>query len=105
MYPQRDLTRFHSHKEAIKRSIAHHRNACATAAVRIIEPLKWIDCVQSSWRQLSPIARFAVVPLGLLATQAVFPRMKILRALVRWGPFVFGAVRTIRSAGKSGTPH
>jgi hypothetical protein len=38
------------------------------------------------------------VPLGVLVTRTVFPRLKILGSLVRWGPLVFGAVRGLSAA-------
>jgi hypothetical protein len=45
------------------------------------------------------------VPAGLLVQRFVFPRRKILRTLVRWGPLVFGAIRGINRAVKTRVGH
>jgi hypothetical protein len=52
------------------------------------------------WRRLSPLTQVAAVPVGLLVTRVVFPRLKFLGSLTRWGPLVIGAVRGISSAFK-----
>jgi hypothetical protein len=38
------------------------------------------------------------VPAGILLARSIFPRAKILGALLRWSPFVVGAVRGLRAA-------
>jgi hypothetical protein len=60
--------------------------------------LEWLDRMLAFWRQLSPLAQFAAVPLGLLVQRTVFPRLKILRTLVRWSPLVFAALRLVGRA-------
>jgi hypothetical protein len=98
MYPDRELTRLAATKAALRRDIALHRSQCAKAAARAAQPLEWLDRMLAFWRRLPPLARFAAMPLGLLVRHTVFPRLKILRALVRWSPLVFGAVRVISRA-------
>jgi hypothetical protein len=98
MYPQRELIRLAAYKTALRRDIALRRVECAAAAARVTQPLAWLDRMLAFWRRLSPLAQFAAVPLGFLATRTVFPRSKILNSLVHWGPLVFGAVRGIGSA-------
>ena len=98
MYPQRELTRLAAHKAAVRRDIALRRAQCAGAVARVAQPLAWLDRMLALWRQLSPLAQFAAVPLGFFVTRSVFPRSRILNSLVRWGPLVFGAVRGISSA-------
>jgi hypothetical protein len=61
----------------------------------VARPLEWIDRMLSFWRQISPLAQLAVVPLGLVIQRAVFPRLKILRTLVLWSPLLFGAARAV----------
>jgi hypothetical protein len=101
MYPDRELIRLAAYKAALQRDIALRRVQCEALAVQVARPLEWLDRVVAFWRRLSPFARYAAVPLGLLVKRAVFPRMKVLRALLRWGPLIFGAARGIRSAAKA----
>lgn len=100
MYPDRELTRLAARKAALRRDIALRRAQCAEAAARVAQPLAWLDRMLAFWRRLSPLAQFAVVPLGFLVKRTVFPRLKILGSLVRWGPLVFAAVRGISSLVK-----
>jgi hypothetical protein len=97
MYPQPQLNRLAAHKVALQRGIAHRRAQCAEAAVRIAQPIEWLDRMLASVRRISPLVKFAAVPLGFFAVRTVFPRRKILGSLARWSPLVFGAVRGIRS--------
>jgi hypothetical protein len=101
MYPERELTRLAAHKATLRRDIALRRVQCAEAAARVAQPLEWLDRMLAFWRRLSPLAQVAAVPLGILVQHTVFPRLKVLRSLVRWGPLVFGAVRIISSAIKT----
>ena len=101
MYPQPQLNRLAAHKVALRRGIALRRAQCAEAATRIAQPIEWLDRMLALVRRISPLVKFAAVPLGLLVTRTIFPRRKILGSLVRWGPVVLGAVRGIRSAVKT----
>jgi len=98
MYPQRELMRLAAHKSAVRRRIAGHRADCVAAAVRVAQPLEWLDRVLAFWRRVSPLAMIAAVPLGFLIKRHVSTRLKLLGALAKWGPLVFGAVRGIRAA-------
>lgn len=104
MYPQRDLTRFSGHKDALIRDIARNRDKCAVAAVRVARPFMWMERLQSLWRQLSPLAQLAVVPAGVLAARVAFSRKGIFRSVLRWGPLVFAAVRVFGPATNGGAP-
>jgi hypothetical protein len=101
MYPDRELTRLAAHKAALRRDIALRRTQCVEAAARVARPLEWLDRMLALWRRLSPLAQFAAVPLGFLVKRTVFPRLKILGLLMRWGPLVFSAVRGISSVVKT----
>lgn len=94
MYPQRHLTALAWHKTRLQQRIALRREQCADAAAGIVRPLEWLDRALAFWRQLAPLA---AVPLGLLAGRTLFPRRRLLGALVRWGPAVFGAVRGLKT--------
>jgi len=101
MYPQPELNRLAVHKAALRRRIALRRVECAEAAARVARPLEWLDRALAFWRKLAPFTQLAAVPLGLLATRTIFSGHKILGTLVRWGPLVFTAVRSISSAVKT----
>ena len=100
MYPQRELTRLAAHKAALQRDIALRRAQCAEAAARVAPPFECLDRMLAFWRRLSPFAQFAAVPLGVLVTRTVLPRLKIVGSLLRWAPLVFGAGRAIGAAVK-----
>ena len=103
MYPHRELIRFAAHKATLRCEIAIRRVECAEALTRIVRPLRWLDRMLVFWRQLPPLLRFAAVPVALLVKKSSgFPRLNILRRLVRWSPLVFGIVRTVTSVTRAG---
>ena len=109
MYPQRELIRLAAYKAALRRDIALRRICCAAAASRLAQPVAWLDRILAILRQLSPVALLAAVPLGVFVQRTVFPRMKILGSLLRWGPLVVNAARgfgsILRPSGEpSGRP-
>jgi hypothetical protein len=95
MYPQRQLIVLAERKARLRHLISRRRHECADAVAHIARPLAWLDSALTVWRRLVP---FAAVPLGILAGRTLFPRRRLLGALVRWGPAVFGAVRGLKSA-------
>ena len=95
MYPQRELIRLGVHKAALRRRIARRRADCVSSARRILRPVAWLDRLLVLWRRVSPFAGLAAVPLGLLLKGAVAPRPRLLGALLRWTPVVWGAVRSL----------
>ena len=97
MYPQRELIRLTAYKAALQRDIAVHRAQYTKAAAHIAQPLELLDRILVIWRKLSPFALFAAVPLGFLVQRTVLPRLKMLGSIMRWGPLVFSAVRSIGS--------
>jgi hypothetical protein len=98
MYPQRELTQLTAYKTALCRDIAVSRAQCVVAAGRISKPLELLDRIANLWRRLSPLVLVAAVPLGFAAQRALFPRLKILRSIVRWGPLAFTVARALGSA-------
>jgi hypothetical protein len=95
MYPQAELNRLALYKVGLRRDIAYRRRECAAAAARVVRPLEWLDRAVAFLRRLSPLAKFAAVPLGFLVSRSVIPRIKILGPLLRWGPVAFAAVRGV----------
>ena len=97
MYPQRELIRLEAYKAALLRDIAINRAQCVNAAIRVTQPLVWLDRILAFWRQLSPLTLFAAVPLSFILKRTAFPHLKILGSLVRWGPVVIATIKSIRS--------
>lgn len=97
MYPQKQLIRLSAHKVSLRCDIALRRIQCSRDAARVIAPLAWFDRLLRLGRRLSMITQIAAVPLGMLVFQSAFSRLKILRALVRFGPLVFSAALGLRS--------
>jgi hypothetical protein len=95
MYPDRELSRLAVHKIALRQRIAFNRLECVEAAGRMARPFAWLDRVLAFWRKFSPQAQVAAVPLGIFLARTVFPKMKLLGALMRWGPLAFGIMRRV----------
>ena len=95
MYPQHELTRLAAHKAVLRERIGAHREACAAGLAGVMRPLAWLDRAVVLWRKISPFARFATIPLILILKRTFLPRARILGTLLRWGPAVFGAVRSL----------
>jgi len=98
MYPTRDLSRLAVHKAALRRDIAHRRAQCAQSAARVSQPLAWLDRMMATWRRLSPLARFAALPLGLILKSAEASKPRLLGRLLHWGPMALAAMRALREA-------
>lgn len=101
MYPQRELNDLATYKARLRRAIAFRRAQCVVAATQVAKPLEWLDRAIAFWRRLSPFTKLAAVPLGFLMKRTLFPKGKILGALVRWAPLAFGVFRSARSAAQS----
>jgi hypothetical protein len=104
MYPQQDLIRIALHKAALRHSIALNRERIVEATSRVSKPVAFADRALAFWRDLSPIVRISAVPLGVVATRALFPRLRILRTVVRWSPLVIAAMRALKVREKGGAP-
>ncbi len=93
MYPQHELTRLAAHKSLLRQRIATRRLECGVAVAHLAQPVAWLDRVLAVWQQLAPMAAVAAIPLGALAQRLIFPRHRLLGALLRWGPLAFRALR------------
>jgi hypothetical protein len=78
------------------------RAQCTQAAAGVLRPLERVDGMLAFWRRMSPIARFAAVPLGFVLKRILFRRSKIVGSLVSWAPLVTGVIRGIKGAVTSG---
>ncbi len=95
MYPRKELTALERSKVKLLARIAARRQECAAAAGRAAEPIRVLDGAMASWRSLSPIVKMAAVPLGFLLKRASGRRARKLGILLRWGPIIYGAVRSL----------
>jgi len=95
MYPTEELTVLSASKAALRRRISIRRARCAAAAARAAQPLEWMERALARWRRLSPLLKIAAIPLGLLLKRRQAPRTKVFGAILRWGPAVLGAVRSL----------
>jgi len=93
MYPDGELRRLAAEKASLRQDIALRREECADAAERVARPLEWLDRAVGFWRRFSPVAKLAIVPIGLLIRRRFLRRHKLLGALVRWGPLAAGVAR------------
>ncbi len=101
MFPHQELIRLAAHKASLRREIALQRARCVEAAVRVAQPLMWLDRLIARVRRLSPLLILAVVPAGLVVQRTVLPRLKLLGALIRWAPPLFAVMRGLRAATPS----
>ncbi len=104
MYPDGELNRLAAHKSALRLRIGARRVECGIAAAGVERPLRWIDRAVALWRQISPMAKLAAIPLTLLLKRTLFPRTGLLGSLLRWAPAIFSAGRaftTLRRQAQS----
>lgn len=97
MYPHRELNRLGANKAALLAEIARLRAECVVAASGVARPLAWADRVIALARRLSPLAIFAVLPLGAAVKGALVSRPGFLGPLARWAPLVFAVARGWRA--------
>jgi len=98
MYPREELTILASRKAVLLERIHGRRLTCAAAATRAARPIAMLDRGMARWRRLSPLVKFAAVPVAFLLKRTVGRRARKLGTLVKWGPVVFAAVRGMAGA-------
>ena len=74
-------------KAALVDRISMQPGPRSAAAARVTRPLEWFDRAIARWRQLSPLVKFAAIPLGFLV-EALARRAArgCCGAILRWGP-------------------
>lgn len=98
MYAHRELSRLAEKRVLLQLDIALRRSECVRAAARVARPLEWLDRAVAFWRRISPLARMAIVPLALLAGRRLLPSRGFMGSVLRWGPLVASAVRSLGAA-------
>ena len=94
MYPQAELTQLARRNFDLRQRIAARRAECVAAATRVTRPLVWLDQALDLWRQISPLAKLAAVPMGWLAMRSLARRAPRLRKWLRWALLVAGVLRS-----------
>lgn len=103
MFPQRELATLAGAKARLRLRIAARRREFAALADRATRPLLWIDAGVALWRQIGPLARFALVPLGCLFGRRLARPVGRFGRLLRWAPMIIQAVRGWRENGRQGS--
>lgn len=96
MYSRAELIRLAAHKAVLRGRIDGRRATCAAALAGVLRPLVWLDRAAVLCQRFTPFAHLAAVPLALLCKRAFFPRVKIIRTLLRWGPPALFAARSLK---------
>lgn len=93
MYPDGELNQLAVYKAILRRRITRRREDCGVAAAGALRPFAWLDRAIVFWRQINPLAKLAVIPMGLLLKRVLFPRVGFIGKLLRWAPMIFTAGR------------
>ena len=98
MYPSRELTALARRKDALCHRIAASRSECVAFAADAARPIALIDRALVQWRKISPLVKFAALPLGLLFRRRLMPaKGGFFRKILRWAPVVLSAARMFKA--------
>ncbi len=98
MYPSGELARLARRKTALRQRIAATRLRCIVLAGEAARPVHWIDRAIAQWRRISPFAKLAALPLGLLFRRRILHRKSgFINRLFALLPVVLRGVRTFRA--------
>ena len=99
MYPSTELSDLAARKAVIRARVSVGRLRCAAYAAEAARPLHLLDRVITQWRRIPPIAKIAVLPLGLLVRRAVLPRKKVhlVGRAIRLLPIVMSALKILNA--------
>ncbi len=100
MYPDGELNELAVYKAILRRRISRRREDCVAAAAGALRPIAWLDRAIVFWRQISPLAKLAVIPVGLLLKRVLFPRVGFFGKLLRWAPMIFTAGRAFAALNR-----
>ena len=99
MYPSPELTDLAGRKAVLKARISRDRLRCATMAAEAARPLQWIDRLILQWRKIPPMAKMAVLPLGLLLRRRSSSGRKtnFVGRVVRFVPMMITAIKLLNA--------
>ena len=90
MYPQAELTLLVRRKQALLMRISIRRDVCVAQVKALARPFRWIGTVRRVWSAVSPWAKLAAFPAGLVLARKLSPW---LARLMRWAPAAMGVYR------------
>ena len=90
MYPQTELTILARRKRVLLMRIAVRRDACVAQVKTLAHPFRWVGAVRRVWSAVSPFAKLAALPVGLVLARKLSPW---LGRLARWTPAVMQVYR------------
>lgn len=93
MYPQPDLNVLAQRKQTLMRRIRSRRAECAAQAVEVLKPAVWAEGVYAKWRAISPLAKLAAVPVGMVLLRKFTPK---IGGLLSWAPLAMNLFRAFR---------
>jgi len=93
MYPQPDLRLLAVRKRALVHLIRARREECADYTHEVLKPAEWASGVYAKWQAISPFTKLAAVPIGLMLTRKLMPK---IGGLVSWVPIALNLFRTFR---------
>lgn len=93
MYPQPDLNILAIRKRALVHRIRVRREECAVHAHEVLKPAEWASGMYAKWQAVSPFTKMAAVPLGLLVTRKLMPKIS---GLISWAPMALNIFRAFR---------
>jgi hypothetical protein len=98
MYPTGELNTLALRKAAVRARILRDRLRCVAFAAEVARPINWLDRALIQWRKISPVAKLAALPLGLLLRRAVLPgkKLNLMGRAVGLLPVVVGALKMFR---------
>ena len=102
MYPAAELNALARRKAVLRARISLDRLHVVALATEVARPIDWLDRVIVQWRKISPFAKFAALPLGLLLNRRTVPGQKtglVSRAL-RFVPMILGAVKLFKAQAR-----
>ena len=99
MYPAGELSSLSRRKALLRAKISIGRLHCVVLATDVVRPLDWIDRVVAQWRKISPVAKLAALPLGLLLRRGLLPgkKLRLFSGVARLLPLVLGAVKFFKT--------
>ncbi len=93
MYPHPDLTILAVKKHALMHRIRVRREECAVHVHEVLKPAEWAAGMYAKWQAVSPFTKLAAVPLGLLVTRKLMPK---IGTLIGWAPMALKVFRAFR---------
>lgn len=117
MFPNEQLTDLARRKALLQAHIGLCRLECQATATELARPLVLVDRGIEFWRKISPFAKLAALPAGLLLSRffgrsrpagrgrgGKFATLMSLLPLVVRGARILGAVRSASAAAKNAPP-